>query len=158
MLQKGSSSWMNRGPFLLSLSITNPKLQEHNEEAWLVLKPRRGPMLLSRLGSLKAWRGGSASGPCPSPGSERGVAAEYLSLGAAWAPVCLLCQHQSSYYMTKWDLHSGNISAGLTRQNGQHEKMPVPAPLLAGSQNASWPLHFLLRKPSLASFQVTRAF
>lgn len=83
---------------------------------------------------------------------------ECLFPGAAWAPVCLLCQHQRSYYMTKWDLHSGSISAGLIQQNGQHEKMPIPAPVPHSSQKPSWPLHFLFRQPSLASFQVTRAF
>lgn len=73
--------------------------------------------------------------------------------GAAWAPVCLLRQHWRSYYMTKWDLHSGSISAGLTRQNGQHQKMPAPAPLPAGSWDPSWLFSFLFRQPRLASFR-----
>lgn len=133
---------------LLSLPTANPKLQEDGEEIWLALKPRRQcrAMLLSHLDSLKAWRGGGAfcSACSQAQGKELvlNVCAYLPSTDAAWAPVCLLCQHQRSYYMTKWDLYSGSISAGLTRQNGQYKKMPVSPPLSARSLKASWTLHF----------------
>lgn len=65
------------------------------------------------------------------------VCAYLLSSDAAWAPVCLLCQHRRSYYMTKWDLHSKSIIAMLTQQDGQLKKMTIPSPLPASFQKAS---------------------
>ena len=62
-----------------------------------------------------------------------------------------------SYYMIKWGLQSGSISAGLTRQSGQYKKMPVPY-LFSQLSEASWPRHFLFEQPSLAFIRVPRVF
>lgn len=130
VLQKGLLYHTNKSPSAVP-SNCQPQTAGGREAIWLALKLRRQcrAMLLTHLDLLKAWRGGGAfcSACSQAQGKELvlNVCADLPSTDAAWAPVCLLCQHQRSYYMTKWDLYSGSISAGLTRQNGQNASSPT---------------------------------